>query len=403
MRFSDMASPPSQMYFYEDDYGQMYDDDNTFNIFIDVHNVGASWAKGGMYVTGYDPHMITIDRMDLAPAQGFGGNCFLDVGQAGTGGGSFWESVGFMAGCNGVASGYKYGDDAWGFNVENLGNLWGTVSGQTIEEDAWWKDVSFSYDNAQFGDTNSQFFTMDLGLDYNYNNLNHGRGMLILLAGLSFERFGGIEYVLAPDDYDYPGGEQSTLAFKGYVNAWPQGLDRKNTAFEVTNCYVYSTFAQIPVCIDTDPYSLDDKVCVPREITYKSGNGAPVAVTRVNQENTRHVIYFDFTIKNVGGGEVFDMMQMEVCNPNAPVRLNPTHFNKVYFMDARIGQQHLICNPVRGKGVHLSDSNEGQQVRCQYIIDQPVSRSGYETDLIIELGYGYSDSISRRTTIKRVA
>lgn len=419
MRYSDMSSPPSNMYFYENNpdnqfnNGNQFNDDNTFNVFVDLHNVGASWARGGIYVTGYDPNMITLDKMDIMPPGGFGGNCFLDVGSNGAAasetGGSFWETVGFMAGCNGVGGGYRYDDENWGVNVQNLGRAFTGVQNLVSDNDKdytneWWSNIGFAYDNNNpVTGTSSTMFHMDLGPNFDYDNLDHGRGMLILLAGLSFEKFGGIEYVLAPNNYDYPGGEQTTVSFNGRINAWPKGLDRvKDLTFLTTNCYVYSTYADPTVCIDPDPYGMGEKVCSPQKITYNGGNGAPVAITQIEQENTRHVIYFDITIKNIGNGQIFDMMQMEACNPNAPFRLSTRSFNKVYFTDARIGEQHLQCTPPRGQGVFLTDGRAGQKIRCKYFINNAVSRSAYTTPLIIEIGYGYSQSISRHSSIKRV-
>jgi len=61
MRFTDAGNPPARMYYFADDTPE----NNAFNIFIDVHNVGASYTKGGLYVSGYDPSMIQIEEIDI--------------------------------------------------------------------------------------------------------------------------------------------------------------------------------------------------------------------------------------------------------------------------------------------------------------------------------------------------
>jgi hypothetical protein len=74
--------------------------------------------------------------------------------------------------------------------------------------------------------------------------------------------------------------------------------------------------------------------------------------------------------------------------------------NKVYVLDARIGDQHLDCTPNRGDGIRLV--NGQGNVRCEYDLEYLTAKSAYETPLIVELGYGYSTTMTRRVTFKRV-
>lgn len=393
MRFSDPTSPPARMYYYSEATGF---DDNTFDIIVEVHNEGASWTKGGIYVSGYDPNMIRIDEIDIPRLGGGWGDCTIDFGfiedPIGVG---FWDSFIGQIGCS--EEGFRIYNDGEGFwgGKANLGRLFSTFTGN--QNAGFLENINVYYDNmGEHGE-----FHLGLGDQFDLDLLNHGRGMLVLLEGLSFTRYNGQGYLLHPDDYNFPGGEMTVIPFTGRIVNWPKGLDKteRPMPFLVTNCYVYSTYAAPQVCIDPDPYGLGRKVCKPKTITYKGGTGAPVAITSIEQENTKYKVYFQINIKNVGPGNVFDMGYMERCSPYYPGRLSTQHLNKVYIIDARIGNQHLTCTPDRGMGVKLV--NGLGTVNCVYNLEYQTAKSAYETPLIVEVAYGYAESMERRTMIKR--
>ncbi len=391
MRFSDTANPPPYMYYYSD----MDPEDNQFNIFVDLHNIGSSWSRGGIYVSGYDPSMIRINEIDIPSGNGAWSDCTMDFGYTDGSGGldsnNFWDLFGATVGCSqeGVSA-YTQGADNWGAAINSLGQLFGDTN-------EWWSDIGVSYDNS-YGDP---YVGLNFGDNFNFDFLNRGKGFLMMLSAVNFERYNGEEYVLHPDDYDYPGGEVTMIPFTGEIYNWPRGLDRTDhpVSFLVTNCFLYTTYAAPQVCIDPAPLDAGRKVCTPRAITFNGGNGAPVAVTTISQENTRQRIYFTINIANVGPGDIFDMGYMERCSPYYPGRLSTMHINKVYIIDARIGNEHLQCTPDRGEGVRLV--NDRGQFRCYYDLKYETAKSGYETPLIIELGYGYGETMMAKTTIKR--
>ena len=395
MKFSDPSNPPSRMYFY----GDADPDDNKFDILVDVQNIGSSWTKGGLYVSGYDPNMIRIDQIDIPKLNGGWGDCVMNFGLTGmnanTGGevGNFWNSIIGNIGCSETGlNAYFDGGSEWGIGIESLGQLFGFDQGIL-------SGLGIHYDN-QNGNPAVSFNLAD---SFNFDYLNHGKGFLILMSGLSFERYNGEEYILHPDDYDYPGGEMTTIAFNGQIREWPKGLDKteRPMPFLVTNCYLYTTYAAPQVCIDPAPMDLGRKVCTPRRITFNGGNGAPVAISSIEQENTKKRIYFTINIQNVGHGQIFDMGYMERCSPYYPGRLTTRQLDKAYLMDVRIGNQQLRCTPDRGDGVRLV--NGRGQVKCTYDLQYQTAKSAYETPLIVELAYGYAESMERRMMIKRAS
>lgn len=389
MQFTDSGNPPSRMYYY----GDADPDDNKFAIMVDVHNIGASRTRGGLYVSGYDPSMIKIDEIDIPRLSGGWGDCSVDFGFTGLEGNdiTFWDMFMGNLGCSDAGLNiYTQGTDDWGFDAD-FAEMFGA------DENSWLNLLNFHYDNMN----GNPSFGIHVDDNFNFDYLNHGNGMLVLLSSLSFERYNGLEYILEADSYEFPGGEMTTEVFNAEIRDWPRGLDQteRPMPFLITNCYLYTTYAAPQVCIDPAPLDEGRKVCVPRKITYNGGNGAPVAISYIEQENTRKRIYFDINIQNVGGGQVFDMGYMERCSPYYPGRLSTLQMDKVYILDARIGNQHLKCTPDRGDGVRLI--NGRGQVKCYYDLEYQTAKSAYETPLIIELAYGYAENMERRMTIKR--
>ncbi|MFW5865712.1 MAG: hypothetical protein ACOCU6_01325 [Nanoarchaeota archaeon] len=395
MRFSNPSDPPSKMYYYAQG---AQPGDHDFSVAVDLHNIGASYTRGGLYVSGYDPYLVHIDGIDVPRLNQGWGDCDLDFGVGNIQGASFWEMLSATVNCEGVGTGAHYeGPDSFGFHSDSLGDSLGPVLDKIGVSRDVLDDISISYENRG----GSNFVDFSFADDFAFDALNHGKGLLMMLKGLSFDRYNGKEFILAPDDPNYPGGEMDTFVFEGELKRWMKGVDKRDLTFMVTSCYLYSTHASPMVCIDPAPMSEGRKVCHPREITFNGGNGAPVAITRVEQENTRRSIYFDIHVENLGNGDVIDMGKIEKCSPYYPADLSSRYKDKVYLIDVRIGGQHLECSPDRIDGVKLIPG-QGGYVRCRYDLEYVTAKSAYETPLVIELGYGYSETMIRRTMVKRV-
>jgi hypothetical protein len=384
MQFADPQSPPSQVYYYQDaEY-----DDNKFNILVDVRNDGASYAKGGLYIGGYDPYMFLVEDMNIPNTQsGTWEDCFLDFNNFNN-----FNSIGGTIQCSTAGtSGYFNNKDSWGASVNRLGDVFNI-------ENEFLSNLGLTYnqqgDDAQwginFGDASI------LG-----NTYNNGKAVNFMIDLLNFERYNGRGYgPLEPDTASYPGGEQTLESFDVTIRNWPQGLDSTNPIpFMVTNCYAYSTYAAPQVCIDPAPFDNRRKACREGTISYNS-NGAPVAITNIDTENTGRKTFFDITIQNVGPGDVYDLGYVERCNPYSPYELRSSELNKLYIIDARIGGQPLKCTPDRYDGVRLI--NGRGQVRCEYNIEYGTVGNAYQTELVMELAYGYAEFMQRTVTVRRV-
>ena len=122
--------------------------------------------------------------------------------------------------------------------------------------------------------------------------------MIGLFSGISFQRNFGVEYLLAGNIPEFPGGDTMFVDFDANIANWPQGLDQTKQTFLVTDCYLYTTHAAPVVCIDPSPFSETKKVCKPIPYTGTKGQGAPVVVTGISQENTPRQARFTIQVQN---------------------------------------------------------------------------------------------------------
>ncbi|MFH0870795.1 MAG: hypothetical protein V1866_07110 [archaeon] len=370
------AMPPDKMYFYGDT------EDNTFDVNVEVANQGASWARGGLYISGYDPTMIEI--AGITPDRANGRDCVLNIGNLGFGkfDNTFTCSNFFI----GEGDNFKN----MGVFIKNLGSKFqmGRLTGGV--DLGWMKQgkenqFSLSLDNP------------NIDVDYS----NHGRLLILASSALNFQDNFGLEYLLAGNNYEYPGGELAFMNFDGNIVSWPPGLDQTTQTFMITNCYVYSSYAAPVVCIDPAPFSENDKVCTPKPYTGTSGQGAPVAVTYIEQENTPRQAVFKIFVKNTGGGKVYDPGRLYKCSPYSPARVTAEDLNVVIVGDVRVSgdPMRLKCTP--NDYIRLDPKTGEGLVTCVYDIPFSGLKSAYQAPLVVELWYGYSKSMEKKVTIKR--
>lgn len=384
MRFSDMNTPPSRLYYF-DGYAS---EDNQFQVMVDVHNSGASVTSGALFVSGYDPYMIRFRDVVIGRTGGLNGCTVSHNGNLLSVNDCFGTSGSFGNGGYDIRGPLSIVRDALGLG------------------ESQWDNVII--DASSNGDRHS--YSANFGELYSADMYNHGNALLLVTSNAALTQYNGLNYqgqiagpgLLEGDTPDYPGGARNTLTFDGIIQNWPRGLDAttKPITFLVTNCFFYTTYATPQVCIDPAPFDQGVKVCQPRAVNYNGGNGAPVAITSIEQENTPRKVLFEINIANVGGGTVMNMFSMNSCSPYSPHRLTTQDTNVVHLIDARIGGQHLKCTPRRWTPIHLI--NGRGSARCEYDMEYGTAKSAYETPLIVEVGYGYSITMRKSTTIKRV-
>jgi len=175
----------------------------------------------------------------------------------------------------------------------------------------------------------------------------------------------------------------------GTVNL-PSGTDQLSFNLMAAACYPYQTEASLPVCIDPDPYGVVmSKACTTSGIPAGS-QGAPVAITSVQQDSLPNKAIFKITVSNVGGGQVYtstaDCMNLKYGDTD-----------KVDYSTVTIGTNipPTTCSPlsplVLTKGVAT--------ITCIFNIPQ---NQAFTSTLNIHLDYGYMNTIQKQVQIKKV-
>jgi len=369
---------PPRLYYY----GNVPDSSvNEFPFSIQVWNEGASYSRGAVFVSGYDPHLVEIDKIPIGKS--YPGACSLRIGDYSL------NRLGMTMQC-GDNFQWSGGEGNW---LQSI-----TVKGKTWFDNSILSSLIVNFDHQSSGSS------LDIVFDdtkLSFDKREHGILLIALLAGISFEKYLGQEFLLAGDTYDYPGGEQDYVPYTGRIVNWPEGVDTIKQHFMATSCYMYTTFAAPLVCIDPQPYAETRKVCSPAMASWSGGQGAPLAVTSVTQESTPRTAVFHITVRNVGGGTVFDPGQLEKCSPYFPGGAKASDKDAFWIGEVRIGTTSIRDRCTPDGRVRL---NNGQaEFTCSYPIEYAELNSAYTAPLVVELWYGYSKTIDRIVPVKRVS
>ena len=197
-----------------------------------------------------------------------------------------------------------------------------------------------------------------------------------------------------------------------------------------TLCYPYETELLATVCIDPDPNSIrpGKKSCTAQDIPFGNGQGAPVAITKVevqmlpSEKGLRP--QFLIHIENKGKGEVTKLESYRtICRGNS-LSATQKDFNLIkmsaWISDVQ-GKDHNDKNiDFKLKCTLHSELNDIGQTKEDYVrlrAKQDVVRCAYEgtseqitnpgdsftTPLRILLSYGYTQSITADYVIKKIS
>lgn len=203
-----------------------------------------------------------------------------------------------------------------------------------------------------------------------------------------------------------PNGGIDFVTFEGSIDAKSLNVDKYEPTLLSTACYLYSTVAGPQVCIDPDPYSTitKKKVCEVKGISL-TNQGAPIAITKIEEEALATKTQFRITIKNVGGGEVIKLESVEKCNPIGDQKLGREDIDKVYLQGVIVGNHYLPCRPLTDGKVTQGDvrliNGEGSIICELQKSDYGETISSYTTPLRIQLNYVYKNTAERKIQIKK--
>ncbi len=199
-----------------------------------------------------------------------------------------------------------------------------------------------------------------------------------------------------------PEGGFDTIEFKGDVSSQDIVIDKYEPTILATLCYPYVTKASPSICID--PFPFDDKqkkVCKVGSQTLSS-QGAPLAITKIDQEASSNKIRIKLNLKNVGKGDIILLNALDSCNPLEGDKLEREDFDKVELVRADAGFATLKCEPLEGNNLIKLHNGEGFVICSIDKADYEDTNSAYTTPLNLEFKYGYRTTISKPIKISKL-
>lgn len=207
--------------------------------------------------------------------------------------------------------------------------------------------------------------------------------------------------------YNRDGG-YSAVEFQMDVGELPQGMPYYRPRLIITSSYLYKTIANPMICVDPEPRStrIREKVCEIGDYggtgsgggSGKGGSvgsglgsqGAPIAVTRIEEDVTTNDILFKIYIQNSGQGLV--ILESDIDN-NPNQGYDWRDMNLVRIDDIKVGNIRMTeCRPTIGRDIQLIDDKG--YIFCR--LDKSVAGGkAYVTPLNIILSYGYTTSIEK--------
>lgn len=403
-----------------------------------MQNVGDAVTAGGLYVSGYDPNLVTVQsRLGQDPINTKDKrNCYQQIGIADTG---QYDLAMF---CDDLTNNYGVGVNVGGnYNggfdgissitgtirnpLQFLGSIIGGTVGQNI--DAFAKIGLFTQSRVDCGVTNGRFGCLIHLGNPNFMPSRASHGYLLTNIDYGFianctngcrtiPRDFSLGHVIHGIAQDYPQGEAYYADYEILVNRqnWNPLLNDLPQSFQITACYVYTTVVTPSVCVVPDPSMIRNAPCSPAPILFKGSQGAPIAVTEIDQSPRPGTAAFTIYIKHVGNGQVWLPGAFDQCSPYSPVRPDPQMMNAVELLDARISGdiRQLTClgqswdptdtdNSAKRRVVRLDSQGNGQ-ITCLYpLTDIGTSRTPYLSSLTLEFGYVYQNSIRKDVVIHR--
>jgi hypothetical protein len=192
-----------------------------------------------------------------------------------------------------------------------------------------------------------------------------------------------------------PEGGYEVMTYKARDVRVPFDADYYEPNILVHSCYDYKTTADVIVCLDPDPYKVveEKKVCSIQNVIVGGGQGAPVAVTKIEEEVGSDQIYFRVYVSNVGGGSVMLPRSYNDC----PFDVKLDDLNKITAKIKLPYDASPDCSPKGTASDPIRLNNGNGYIFCKF--RKPATDSAYTTSLNVELDYSYSDSISKQIKI----
>jgi hypothetical protein len=388
-----------------------------------MQNVGGSATAGGLFVSGYDPRLITVtSRLGQNAIRDGVRDCYKDITISDTG------HYGVTMICEVTdksAAGVQVSQsgDRQNFILSGFGlpiDEWANKIASAVTQDDvefFTKYGIFSEAHVDVGMRDGRFvYNINFGNPaFNPNRASHGYRLLSLFYGDTkdcankcrpFPPNAPTDVLHGVEDLSYPVGEALYYDYDVFVNtsSWNPMLNEMKQTLQVTACYFYTTTVTPTVCVDPDPTSNRNEPCSTAPIVFKGTQGGPIRVSKIEQRSQPGATAFTIHIEHVGNGQVWHPGSFDQCSPHNPNRPDRKVMDVVYLVDARISGdlQQLSCVPDGNRLVRLT--NGKGQITCLYPIagyDGGSSRQAYQSAITLEFGYVYQNVVQKEVLIHR--
>ena len=217
-----------------------------------------------------------------------------------------------------------------------------------------------------------------------------------------------------------PKGEEILVSMTAATGKLDPQSETKQSTMTATFCYPYKTTLSTPICIDPDiaDASASKKICKAQEMNFNSGQGAPIAVTKIIQQmvpdNDKVKPQFLIFIENIGSGSPININNYnKACTQSDDSLKN--FWNVASVKVSASNNEQLVCCPNKdGKcaesesGVNdyegfLKFRDKKDFVRCTFKNGIPKNADAYTSPLKVEIDYGYVQTYAASFTIQKPA
>jgi len=163
-----------------------------------------------------------------------------------------------------------------------------------------------------------------------------------------------------------------------------------NPTFLLNIFYNYKTKATIPICVDPRSYdpNVKNRACRVSDVTLSGGQGAPVAVAKVEEIASPTKVLFRIYFSNVGGGTLFSTYDLNSVIQDG---IQQRDLEKIFIESVTLGGQELNCAKTN------TDIRVQDMLSCTY--EGFESKDAFSTVLNIKLKYNYGTSIQKPVNI----
>ncbi|MFH1400933.1 MAG: hypothetical protein ABIH41_05415 [Nanoarchaeota archaeon] len=199
-----------------------------------------------------------------------------------------------------------------------------------------------------------------------------------------------------------PQGDTNVYEYVFRANPLQGQIESPVTQLFFTLCYPYRTYWSQAVCIDKDIHDLDKraKVCTVKDISLSQGQGAPVAITRIEPRTLSAggdiKVNFNIYFENKAGGMVLRKDPAKFSDSQAACLGSVAGDDGTIPVRANLLNQELDCSPIRFKDNKARSTCRSQSLDTNaYGTDGVISGEArnFLSHLYVEVDYMYQSQM----------